>query len=398
MKKIIYLDHAATTKTDPSVLEAMLPYCSEKYGNPSSSYQLASEAKKAISKARKQVADVIGAKDEQIFFTSGGTESDNWALKAVAGSNEKKGKHLITTAIEHHAVLHTCAYLEKQGYEVTYLPVSEQGKVDLNELERAIRGDTVLISVMFANNEIGTIQPIKEIGRLARKHNILFHTDAVQAFGQVPVDVNAMNIDLLSASSHKCYGPKGVGCLYAGERVKLEPFIHGGAQESKKRAGTENVSGIVGFGEAARICKGKMLQRGVKEEKLRDYLVKRLLLEVPYTRLNGSMKGRLPNNANFSFQFIEGENLLVLLDMDGICASAGSACTTGQTEPSHVLKAIGLPDGLANGSFRITLGAHTTKEEIDYTVDRVKKHVKDLREQSEAYQQFLACRRIGDGF
>ncbi len=388
MDKIIYLDHAATTKTDPKVLEAMLPYCSEKYGNPSSSYQLATEAKKAISKAREQVAACIGAKSEQIYFTAGGTESDNWALKTVVGSREIKGKHLITTAIEHHAVLHTCAYLEKQGYEVTYLPVNEQGRVSVEALEQAIQSDTVLISVMYANNEIGTLQPIKEIGEVARKYGVLFHTDAVQAFGQVPIDVNAMHIDLLSASSHKCYGPKGVGCLYAGERVKLEPFIHGGAQERKRRAGTENVSGIAGFGEAAEICRKSLIQRGIHEEKLRNYLVERILSEVPYARLNGSIKNRLPNNANFSFQFVEGENLLVLLDMDGICASAGSACTTGQTEPSHVLKAIGLPDGLANGSLRITLGAHTTKEEIDFAVERVKKHVGDLREQSDAYQEF----------
>lgn len=396
MEKMIYLDHAATTKTDPKVLEAMLPYCSDKYGNPSSSYQLAAEAKKAISKARKQVADVIGAKEEQIFFTSGGTESDNWALKTVVGSKERKGKHFITTVIEHHAVLHTCAYLEKQGYEVTYLPVNEQGRVDLKTLKQAIRPDTVLISVMFANNEIGTLQPIQEIGQIARACDVLFHTDAVQAFGQVPIDVDAMGIDLLSASGHKCYGPKGVGCLYAGNRVKLEPFFHGGAQESKCRAGTENVSGIVGFGEASRLCKQLFIQRGIQEEKLRNYLVERVLLEVPYSRLNGSLKGRMPNNANFSFQFVEGENLLVLLDMDGICASAGSACTTGQTEPSHVLKAIGLPDSLANGSLRITLGAHTTKEEIDYTIERIKKHVGDLRQQSEAYREFQACREAGD--
>lgn len=392
-ERTIYLDHAATTRTDPKVLEAMLPFLNEKYGNPSSSYGLARESRQAVEKARSQVAKVIGAKADQIFFTSGGTESDNWALKAGMGRQKPEKNHLITTAIEHHAILHTCAYLEKQGYEVTYLPVDEQGKISLKPLKQAIRPQTAMISVMLANNEIGTIQPIQEIGQLAREYGILFHTDAVQGFGQVPIDVNAMHIDLLSASSHKCYGPKGVGCLYVGEEKMLDSFLHGGAQERKHRAGTENVAGIVGFGMASEICRQKMLQRGILEEKLRNYFVKRILFEVPYTRLNGSPRDRLPNNVNFSFQFVEGENLLVLLDMDGICGSAGSACTTGQTEPSHVLKAIGLPDGLANGSLRFTLGAHTTKEEIDYTIERIKLHVQQLREQSDGYAAFKSYGR-----
>ncbi len=390
MGEFIYLDHAATTQTAPEVLDAMLPYLQEYYGNPSSSYRLAVSSRKAVEKARGVIADMIHAKEQEIFFTGGGTESDNWALKAVAESLQKKGRHIITTQIEHHAILHTCEYLEKRGFEVTYLPVNEQGFVSPHTLKQAIRKDTVLISVMFANNEIGTLQPVSQIGQIAHERGILFHTDAVQAFCQMSIDVREMQIDLMSASGHKCYGPKGVGFLYVGERVPMTPFLHGGAQERKLRAGTENVAGIVGFGAAVAMCKKTLLERAEKERVLRDHLIDRILSEVPYTRLNGSRKMRLPNNANFSFQFIEGENLLVLLDMDGICASGGSACTTGSTEPSHVLKAIGLPDGLANGSLRLTLGAGTSMEEIDRTVEAVKKHVAKLRDGSVVYEDFLA--------
>ncbi len=387
----IYLDHAATTPLAPEALEAMLPYCGEDYGNPSSSYGLSEAPKKALADARQTVAAAIHADSEEIYFTGGGTESDNWALTAVAEQYGQGGGHLITTAMEHHAVLHTCGYLEERGFEITYLPVNEQGFISLRELRDAIRPDTVLISVMTANNEIGTIQPIREIGQIAKERRILFHTDAVQAFCQIPIDVKEMGIDLLSASSHKCYGPKGVGFLYAAKQVNLKPFLHGGAQERGMRAGTENVAGIAGFGKAVELCQKTMAAREAHERSLRDYLIKRILAEVPYTRLNGSRKLRLPNNANFSFQFIEGENLRVLLDMDGICASGGSACTTGSTEPSHVLKAIGLPDALANGSLRLTLGAGTTKEEIEKTVEAVKKHVADLRSGSAVYEAFTTA-------
>ncbi len=395
MERIIYLDHAATTRPAKKALEVMLPYCRESYGNPSSSYRLSEASRQAVADARKVIGEAMGAHADQIYFTGGGTESDNWALKAVAETYRHKGKHIITTQIEHHAVLHTCAYLERRGFDVTYLPVNEQGSISVKQLEKAIRPDTVLVSVMFANNEIGTLQPVREIGRIARKKDILFHTDAVQAFCQVPIDVEEMQIDLLSASSHKCYGPKGVGCLYAGERVRLASFLHGGAQEKGLRAGTENVAGIAGFGAAVSYCMETMDDRAGEERRLRDHLIERVLSEIPYARLNGSKKNRLPGNANFSFQFIQGENLLMLLDGDGICASGGSACNTGSHEPSHVLKAIGLPDELANASLRLTLGEETTEEEIDSAVASIKKHVQQLRDGSPLYEAFLKDARSG---
>ncbi len=388
-KRVIYLDNAATTRTAPEVVEAMVPYFSEFYGNPSSVYEFSQKSKEAITHAREIIANSLGAKTEEIYFTAGGSESDNWALKAAAEAYKAKGNHIITTKIEHHAVLHTGAWLEKQGYEVTYLDVDENGTVKLEELKRAIRPTTILISVMFANNEIGTIQPIKEIGEIARAHGILFHTDAVQAFGQLPIQVDELNIDLLSSSAHKLNGPKGIGFLYIRKGVKIRSFIHGGAQERKRRAGTENVPGIVGYGAAVERAVRTMEERTQKEQALRDYLIDRVLREVPYTRLNGHRTNRLPNNANFSFQFIEGESLLIMLDMDGICGSSGSACTSGSLDPSHVLLAIGLPHEIAHGSLRLTLGEETTKEELDEVVESIKKIVKKLRDMSPLYEDYM---------
>ncbi len=389
MEKIIYLDNAATTKTAPEVVEAMIPYFSEHYGNPSSLYSVAAESKKGVENGRKQIADVIGAKQEEIYFTAGGTEADNWALKATVEAYKNKGNHIITSKIEHHAVLHACQYLEKHGIEVTYLDVDENGVVKLDELKKAIRPTTILISIMFANNEIGTIQPVKEIGAIAKEHGILFHTDAVQAFGQLPINVDELNIDMLSSSAHKINGPKGIGFLYIRKGVKIRSFIHGGAQERKRRAGTENVPGIVGYGVAAKRAAETMKERTEKERELRDYLIERMTREVPYTRLNGHRTDRLPNNANFSFQFIEGESLLIMLDGKGICGSSGSACTSGSLDPSHVLLAIGLPHEIAHGSLRLTLSEETTKEELDYVVEEVKKIVERLREMSPLYEDFV---------
>ena len=389
MENMIYLDNAATTKTAPQVVEAMLPYFTEYYGNPSSIYDFASSGKKAIDESRQTIAGILGAKPEEIYFTAGGTEADNWAIKAAAEAYASKGKHIITSKIEHHAVLHTCQYLEKHGYEVTYLDVDERGIVKLSELEKAIRPDTILISVMFANNEIGTIQPVKEIGRLAKEHGILFHTDAVQAFGQLPINVDELGIDMLSASGHKLNGPKGIGFLYIRKGVKIRSFIHGGAQERKRRAGTENVPGIVGFGVAASLAASTMEERTKKERETRDYLIDRVLTEIPYTRLNGDRALRLPNNANFSFQFIEGESLLIMLDMKGICGSSGSACTSGSLDPSHVLLAIGLPHEIAHGSLRLTLSQENTKEEMDRVVEALKEIVEKLRGMSPLYEDFL---------
>ncbi len=389
MDKMIYLDNAATTATRPEVVEAMTPYFTENYGNPSSVYDFAAKNKKAVDDARGAIAQVVNADMRDVYFTGSGTESDNWAIKATVEAYADRGKHVITTKIEHHAVLHTCAYLEKRGFEVTYLDVDEGGIVKLEELKRAIRPDTVLISVMFANNEIGTIQPIETIGGLARERGILFHTDAVQAFGQVPIDVERMNIDLLSASAHKLNGPKGIGFLYIRKGLKLGSFIHGGAQERKRRAGTENVPYIVGFGKAAEMAAQTMAERAEREISNRDYLIKRMLAEVPYTRLNGDRVNRLPGNANFSFQFIEGESLLIMLDMKKICASSGSACTSGSLDPSHVLLAIGLPHDVAHGSLRLTLGEDVTKEELDYVIDSVKEIVEKLRDMSPLYEDFL---------
>ena len=388
---MIYLDNAATTKTAPEVVEAMLPYFSEVYGNPSSIYSIASESKEAVTNAREAIAGVLNAKPEEIYFTAGGTESDNWAIKAAFEAYKNKGNHIITTKIEHHAVLHTCQYLEKErGARVTYLDVDENGVVKLEDLERAITPETILISVMFANNEIGTIQPIREIGMIAREYGILFHTDAVQAFGQLPIDVDDCRVDMLSSSSHKINGPKGIGFLYIRKGVKIRSFIHGGAQERKRRAGTENVPGIVGYGAAAKLAADTMEERTAKERELRDYLIGRIRSEVECCRLNGDPVKRLPNNVNFSFEFVEGESLLIMLDMEGICASSGSACTSGSLDPSHVLLAIGLPHELAHGSLRLTLSAETTKEEIDYTVDKIKEIVAKLRNMSPLYEDYTA--------
>ncbi len=385
---MIYLDNAATTRTAPEVVDAMLPYFSESYGNASTVYEFGAKSKDAISKAREIIAGALGAKAEEIYFTAGGSESDNWAIKATAEAYRDKGNHIITSKIEHHAVLHTCQWLEQHGVEVTYLDVDENGMVDPEDLRKAIRPTTILISIMFANNEIGTIEPVEEIGKIAKEHGILFHTDAVQAFGQVPIDVDAMGIDMLSASGHKLNGPKGVGFLYIRKGVKIRSFIHGGAQERKRRAGTENVPGIVGMGKAAELAVAGMRERTEKESELRDYLIGRVLDEVPFTRVNGDRERRLPNNASFCFQFVEGESLLIMLDMKGICGSSGSACTSGSLDPSHVLLAIGLPHEIAHGSLRLTLGEETTKEDIDYTVEAIKDIVAQLREMSPLYEDY----------
>lgn len=389
MNEGIYLDNAATMQVYPEVLEAMLPFYTENYGNPSAIYSFASSAGHAVAHARQAVADLIGAKREEIYFTAGGSESDNWALKATADAYKGKGKHIITTTIEHHAVLHTAQWLKKQGYELTYVPVDGDGVVKLDVLEAAIREDTILISVMSANNEIGTIQPLREIGAIARKHGVLFHTDAVQSFGHVPIDVDGMNIDMLSASAHKLGGPKGVGALYIRKGVKILSFVHGGAQERSRRAGTHNVPGIVGMGKAAELAASGMEQRGEQERELRDYLIGRVLEEIPYVRLNGHRTERLPNNANFCFRFVEGESMLMLLDQAGIYASSGSACTSGSLDPSHVLLAIGLPHEIAHGSLRLTLSDATTKEDIDYTVDKLKEVIARLRAMSPLYEDFV---------
>ena len=389
MNKLIYLDNAATTKTAPEVVEAMLPYFTEHYGNPSSVYGFAAENKTVVTKQREIIAEVLGARPEEIYFTAGGSEADNWALKAAAEVYGPKGGHIITSRIEHHAILHTCEYLEKRGYEVTYLDVDENGVVSPEAVEQAIRPDTFLISIMFANNEIGTIEPIEEIGAIAKKHKIIFHTDAVQAFCQVPIHVDTCHIDMLSASGHKLNGPKGIGFLYIRKGVKIRSFIHGGAQERKRRAGTENVPGIVGLGTAVQLAKATMKERMETEKRTRDYLIERVLKEIPYTKLNGHPENRLPNNANFSFRFVEGESLLIMLDMKGICGSSGSACTSGSLDPSHVLLAIGLPHEIAHGSLRLTLNEEITKEDIDYVVDALKEIVQKLRSMSPLYEDFI---------
>lgn len=389
MNKVIYLDNAATTKTAPEVVDAMLPYFTDNFWNPSSVYSVATGNKDVITRQRENIAQILNAKTEEIYFTAGGSESDNWALKATAQAYKQKGNHIITTKIEHHAILHTAEYLESQGFEVTYLDVDEDGVVSLDELKAAIRPTTILISVMFANNEIGTIQPIREVGKIAKEHGILFHTDAVQAFGQLPIDVDKLGIDMLSASGHKLNGPKGIGFLYIRKGVKIRSFVHGGAQERKRRAGTENVPGIVGLGTAARRAADTMQERTKKEIELRDYLIGRIEAEIPYCRLNGHRTKRLPNNVNFSFRFIEGESLLIMLDMQGICASSGSACTSGSLDPSHVLLAIGLPHEIAHGSLRMTLSEETTKEELDFVVDKLKEIVDRLRGMSPLYEDFI---------
>ncbi|MEJ8753683.1 cysteine desulfurase NifS [Coprococcus eutactus] len=394
MCDLIYLDHAATTAVHPDVLKEMLPYFTDRFGNPSSVYGFAANNKNKLTEARETIAGALGAKPEEIYFTAGGSESDNWALKCTAEAYGVHGGHIITTKIEHHAILHTCKYLQNRGYDVTYLDVDENGLVDLNTLEAAIRPDTFLISIMFANNEIGTIEPIKEIGEIAHRHGILFHTDAVQAFGQIPIHVDGMNIDMLSASGHKFNGPKGIGFLYIKKGLKLKSFIHGGQQERGRRAGTENVPGIVGIAKACEIAMAEMEERMKKETELRDYLIERILKEIPYTRLNGHSKKRLPNNVNISFQFVEGESILIMLDMAGICASSGSACTSGSVDPSHVLLAIGLPHEIAHGSLRLTIGYENTKEEMDTVVDNLKRIITNLRNMSPLYEDYVKKNHI----
>ena len=390
---MIYSDNAATTKTAPEVVDAMLPYFSEYYGNASTIYSLGAESKKAMDHARQTIADSLGAKPEEIYFTAGGSESDNWALKATAEAYASKGKHIITTKIEHHAILHTCEYLEKRGFEITYLNVDRDGLISLDELKAAIRPDTILISVMFANNEIGTIEPIAEIGEIAKEHGVLFHTDAVQAYAQVPIHVDEMHIDMLSASGHKLNGPKGIGFLYIRKGVKIRSFVHGGAQERSRRAGTENIPGIVGLGAAVERAMRIMDSKTRKEIELRDYLIGRLENEIPHCWLNGHRTKRLPNNINFSFLFIEGESMLIMLDMKGICASSGSACTSGSLDPSHVLLAIGLKHEEAHGSLRLTLSEDSTKEEMDIVAEEVKKIVQRLRDMSPLYEDFLKSQK-----
>lgn len=387
--KLIYMDNAATTPVKPEVFEAMQTFFNEYFGNPASIYRFASESKQPVEKARSIVADFLGAKSKEIYFTGGGSESDNWALKSIAYTYRDKGKHIITTKIEHHAILHTCEYLEKLGYEITYLNVDENGVVDLEQLKSVIRDDTILVSVMFANNEIGTIEPVKEIGKIAHEKGALFHTDAVQAYGHVKIDVNELGIDLLSASAHKINGPKGVGILYARENVKLGSFIHGGSQERGRRAGTHNTPGIVGFGKATELAAESLSGRLTFETELRDYIIERISAEIPFAKLNGHRTERLSNNINFSFRFIEGESLLILLDQFGICGSSGSACTSGSLDPSHVLLAIGLPHEIAHGSLRLTISEQNTKEEADYVVDKLKNIVDRLRSMSPLYEDFI---------
>ncbi len=388
--KTIYLDNAATTQTYPEVLDAMLPFFTEHYGNPSSIYSFAGEAGKAVDEARRTIASAIGADASEIYFTGGGSESDNWALKATAEAYASKGKHIITSKIEHHAILHTCEWLAKYGIEVTYLDVDENGLVSPEALKAAIRPDTILVSIMTANNEIGTIEPIAELGRIAHEAGALFHTDAVQAFGHIPINVDEMNIDMLSASGHKFNGPKGIGFMYIRKGVKIRSFIHGGSQERSRRAGTHNVPGIVGMAKAASLAVEQMNDRMAYETKLRDHLIERVLNEIPYVRLNGHRTNRLPNNANFCFRFIEGESMLILLDQNGICGSSGSACTSGSLDPSHVLLAIGLPHEIAHGSLRLTLSEKTTMEDIDFTVDKLKEIIERLRSMSPLYADFVA--------
>ncbi len=386
MEKYIYMDNAATTKLDPEVLEAMMPYLTEEYGNPSSVYRLGSRNKSAISEARDKIASLLGATSREIYFTGGGTEADNWAIKGVAYANKAKGNHIITSKIEHHAVLHACEYLEKQGFEVTYLDVDEFGSVDLQGLKDSIREETILISIMYANNEIGTIQPIREIGEIAKEKGIIFHTDAVQAIGAIEIDVKDLNIDLLSLSGHKFHGPKGVGALYIKQGVKIDPLIIGGGQERTRRAGTENVPGIIGLAKAMEKTYANLEEKNKKIIKLRDYLIGEIQKKIKYTRLNGDPIKRLPGNSNICFEFIEGEALLLSLDMKGIAGSSGSACTSGSLDPSHVLLAIGLPHGIAHGSLRLTLNEDNTREEIDYVVESLVEIVDRLRMMSPLYE------------
>ena len=391
---MIYLDNAATTRTAEEVVEAMLPYFAEQYGNPSAVYSLGSAAKSAVNRAKRTIAAALGAKWEDIYFTAGGTESDNWALKATAEAYSEKGRHIITTRIEHHAILHTCEYLEKRGFDITYLEVDRDGLVSPEALEAAIRPDTILVSIMFANNEIGTVEPIAALGAVAKRHGVPFHTDAVQAFGQLPINVDEMNIDMLSASGHKINGPKGIGFLYIRSGLKLQAFVHGGAQERNRRAGTENVPAIVGLEAAVKRAVRTLDEKTARKLFLRDYLIRRNEEEIPYCSLNGHKTSRLPGNVNFSFRFIEGESVLIMLDMKGICASSGSACTSGSVDPSHVLLAIGRNQEEAHGSLRLTLSEENTQEELDFVVEQLKQIVQKLRDMSQLYEAFT--RKNGD--
>jgi len=389
MSKPIYMDYAATTFTKPEVLEEMIPYFTEFYGNPSSIYSISRETKKAIDKARGRVAKAINANMDEIYFTGGGSEADNWALKGIAFAHKNKGNHIITTQIEHHGILHVGEYLEKHGFEVTYLPVDEYGLINIEDLKNAITDKTILVSIMFANNEIGSIQPIKEIGAICREKKVFFHTDAVQAVGNVAIDVKEMNIDLLSMAAHKIYGPKGTGALYIRRGIKIDNLVHGGGQEKNRRAGTENVAGIVGLGKAIELATENLEEHSARLTKLRDKLIDGLLA-VPHSRLNGPRgEKRLPGNVNVCFEFIEGESVLLMLDMEGICASSGSACTSGSLDPSHVLLAIGLPHEIAHGSLRLSIGDRTTEEEVDFVLQVVPGIVQRLRDMSPLYEDYL---------
>lgn len=380
-----YFDYAATTPLDSEVLKEMLPHMEENFGNPSSVYSYGREARKVIDDSREKVAKIIGAQSKEIFFTSGGTESDNWAIKGTAFANKDKGNHIITTSVEHHAVLHTCKYLEKQGFEVTYLPVDEYGLIDLDDLRNSIKDTTILITVMFANNEIGTIQPIREIGKIAKEKKILFHTDAVQALGSIEIDVNTLGVDLMSISGHKIYGPKGIGALYIRKGVKIDNLIHGGAQEKKKRGGTENTPAIVGFAKACELAESNLQEQIKRTIQLRDYMIKGILEGIPEVKLNGHPEKRLPGNVNVSIRYIEGESILLSLDLLGIAASSGSACTSGSLDPSHVLLAIGLSHEIAHGSLRFSIGKYTTKEEVDFVLDKLPGIIQRLRDMSPLY-------------
>ena len=389
----IYFDHAATTPMKPEVIEAMMPYFTENFGNPSSVYQIAQINKKAIDESRETIARYLGANTNEIFFTSGGTEADNWAIKGIADAYKKKGNHIITTKIEHHAVLHTCEYLEKHGYEVTYLNVDEDGLINLDELKAAIKDTTILITIMYANNEIGTIQPISEIGAIAKAHGVFFHTDAVQAIGQVHIDVKEQNIDLLSLSAHKINGPKGMGALYIRRGIKVTNLIHGGAQERGRRAGTENVAGIVGLAKAMELTYENFDEKISRQTQLRERLITGILDAIPHAKLNGHKDARLSNNVNIAFEFVEGESLLLLLDMYGVSASSGSACTSGSLDPSHVLLALGIPHEKAHGSVRLTLGSSTTEQDVDYVIEKLPAIVQRMRDMSPLYEEYLKANK-----